>query len=441
VKIAHNPHRSWVAATAGLVLAAVSAVATAQVSLTTVVELAQRNSTTVRVAESDVLKTSAVLAQSKDVYIPNLTIGSTMGTSVGFPTGQPSVANANMQSLVLSFPQRQYIRAARAGLEAAQLELKNAREQVALDVSTTYIELDSTERELDAARQQDVYAGLLIAIEQQRNEAGVDPLSELLQAQLTAAQLKLKRLHLETRADTLSKQLTVLTGLPAGSITPDHASIPEIPALTADAAPRSTAGLDSQDMLAKSKQFRAAGQALEGRRPQIAFGAVYNLDWNKLNNYTSYYKSFTPNNFSFGFSIEVPVFDIALRAKARESAADALQATVEAEEARRKNDVEIVNLTGSLNELGTMAEIASLQEQIAGEQLKTVLAQLELGSGVTGPGAQPQLNPKTEQLARIDERQKYIDSLDSALNLSKARLNLLCALGHMQDWLDELHTK
>ena len=54
---------------------------------------------------------------------------------------------------------------------------------------------------------------------------------------LTAAQLKLMRMHLETRAATLAGQLTALTGLPFGSIRPDHASIPEIPAVKADDAP------------------------------------------------------------------------------------------------------------------------------------------------------------------------------------------------------------
>jgi hypothetical protein len=101
-----------------------------------------------------------------------------------------------------------------------------------------------------------------------------------------------------------------------------------------------------------------------------------------------------------------------------------------------------VELTSSLRELDAEAEVASLKQQIAGEQLKTVMTQLELGNGAgSGPGAPPQANPTAEQNARIDERQKYVDALDAGLDLSKARLNLLHALGHMQDWLNELHTK
>jgi outer membrane protein TolC len=161
-----------------------------------------------------------------------------------------------------------------------------------------------------------------------------------------------------------------------------------------------------------------------------------------LNNYSQYYRTFKADNFSIGFEIQVPLFDLVHRAKARESAADALRAKIEAEQAQRQNEIQIAELTGSLRELDTLAEIASLKEQIAGEQLKSVLAQLELGNGSgSGPGSAPQLTPKAEQLARIDESEKLADALDARFELEKARLNLLRALGHMEDWLHELSGK
>jgi len=342
----------------------------------------------------------------------------------------------------LSYSQRQYTKAARAGLEAANLSLKDAQEQVALDASTAYLELDTVNRELEAARQQQALSDRLVQIEQQRAEAGVDSDLDLLQTRLKIAQLKLQRLHLETRAATLARQLAALTAMPLGSILPDHASIPEIPAVKAEEAPRRLPGIDAAGAMARSKQFQAKGDDLSWRRPQIGFGAVYNYDSDDLNSYSTYYKNFTPNNVSFGLQVTFPFFDFALRAKAKETAAEALRATVEAEQAQRQNDVQVASLTGSLRELDALAEVASLKRQIADEQLKAVLAQLELGNGAeTGPGAQPQLTPKAEQLARIDERQKYEDSLDASLDLAKARLGLLRALGHMQDWLNELRGK
>jgi outer membrane protein TolC len=287
-----------------------------------------------------------------------------------------------------------------------------------------------------------MFTGDLARIEEQRTEAGVDSDLDLLQTQLKVAQLKLQRLHLETRAATLSKQLAVLTGLPVGSILPDHASIPEVPAVSAEEAPRNLPGIDAAGATARSKQFQAKGDDLAWRRPQIGFGAVYNYDSDELNSYSTYFKNFTPNNVSFGLQITVPFFDFTLRAKAKGTAAEALRATVEAEQAKQQNDIQIASLTGNLRELDALAEVASLKQQIADAQLKTVLAQLEVGNGAeTGPNPQPQLTPKAEQLARIDERQKYQDALDASLDLAKARLNLLRALGHMQDWLNELHAK
>ncbi len=427
---------------AALALGSASVLAPAQVSLTTVVEMAQQNSTAVKLANADLQRAQAALGQTQDAYIPNFVIGSQIGYSHGFPTGQPSVGNASMQSLVLSFSQRQYTKAARAGVEAANLSLKDAKEQVALDASTAYIEMDTVSSELAAVSEQEQNAARLVAIEEQRTEAGIDPLSSLLQTKLTAAQLKLSRLHLETRSATLSTQLAVLTGLPVASIVPDHASIPDIPAVSADEAPRTLLGIQSSNALARSKLLEAKGADLAWRRPSIGFGAVYNYDSNELNSYSTYYKNFTPNNVSFGLQISVPFFDFAVRAKAKVSAAEALRAKVEAEQAQQQNDIQISELTSSLRELDAQAEVASLKQQIAEEQLKSVAAQLEVGNGATGtPGAPPQLSPTAEQQARIDERQKYLDALDAGFDLSKARLDLLRALGHMQDWLNELHSK
>jgi outer membrane protein TolC len=427
---------------AALVLAVVATLGQAQVSLTTVVELAQQNSTNVKLAGADLQKAQAALAQTEDAYIPNFVIGSQIGYSHGFPTGQPSVGNASMQSLVLSFSQRQYVKAARAGVEAANLGLKDAKEQVALDASSDYIELDAVQRELEAVSEQERDAARLVAIEEQRSEAGVDPLSSLLQAKLTAAQLKLGRLHLETRAATLAKQLATLTGLPDGSIVPDHASIPEIPAVSADLAPRPLLGIQSSNVLAHSKLLEAKGADLAWRRPSIGFGAVYNYDSNELNSYSTYYNNFTPNNVSFGLQISLPFFDFAVRAKAKVSAAEALRAKVEAEQAQQQNDIQISQLTASLRELDAEAEVASIKQQISEEQLKSITTQMESGNGAgSSPGSPAQVSPTAAQQAHIDERQKYVDALDSGFDLSKARLDLLRALGHMQDWLDELHAK
>lgn len=429
---------------AGALLATPAALS-AQVSLATVVDLAQKNSDAVKLAEADVAKARAVFSESKDVIIPSLSFSSGLPVfpEVGFTGQPPSIWSATVQSLVFSIPQKHYIDAARSGLRAATSRLKDAREQAALDASLAYVDLDAVNRELDTVHQQEDAATRLVDIEQQRAEAGVDPLANLLQAKLTAANLKLLRLHLETRAAKLSKQLAVLTGLPVGSISPDHASIPEIPQVHADEQPRTLPGIEAARFLARSRHDQAKGDQDTNYFPQLAFALQYNRNTTILNSVNQFFaKPLPANNLASGISIQIPLFDMGHRAKGRESAADALRATVEAEQAQRQNDLVISELTASLRELDALAEVASLKRQIAAEQLKTVQTSLENGNGAgAGPGAQPQLSPKTEQLARIDERQKYADSVEADLELAKARLGLLRALGHMQDWLNEIHTK
>jgi outer membrane protein TolC len=430
---------------AALSLATTCTGAMGQVSLATVVDLAQRNSTEVALAKADVNKARAALSESKDVVVPSLLLGTGIPVfpEVGFTGAPPSLGTATVQSVIFSFQQKRYINAASLGLKASITALRNAREQVALDASLAYIEFDTVSRELEVVHQQEGFSSKLVEIEQERTEAGVDPVNNLLAARLTAAQLKLKRQHLESRAQTLAEQLAALTGLPVGSITPDHVTIPEIPEVSGDSRQRDVAGIESTQLEARAKLQSAKGDLEASFLPQLNFVAQYNRNTTILNSVNSYFARPLPtNNFSSGISIQLPLFDVLHRAKARESAAEALRAKVEAEQARHQNDLSIVELDGSIRELATLEEIAYLKQQIADEHVKTVQTELEMGNGTgSATNATPQLSPKAEQEARIEDEQRVEEALDAGFDLAKARLSLLRALGHMDDWLHELNSK
>lgn len=411
----------------------------AQVSLSTVVDMAQRNSSEVRIAEANVRKAEAQLAQTRDPMLPSMVINSGLPAfpSVGFMGGVPSVGTVEFQAMVWSLPQKQYIGAASAGLKAANLSLKEAKETSALEAASAYIELETVNRDWSAALEEEAFAARLVKIEEERSEAGVDPLSELLQAQLTAAQLKLKRIHLETRKTTLTKQIALMTGLPVATLTPDAATIPEVPHISGDLEARKTAGVHAAWLAAVAKRKSAVGDTMSVFMPQLVFNMEYLRSTKLWNNANDYYSSKLPiQNFASGVSISIPFFDWSRRDKARESKADALKAKAEAEQAQRQTELQVASISASLRELDTVAEIAALKQQIAQEQIKTVQTQLE-----NAVGTQQQITPKAEQLARIDEREKFQESLDAALELSKARLQLLHALGHMEDWLRTLQAK
>ena len=147
-----------------------------------------------------------------------------------------------------------------SGLQAAQLALKDAQEQVALDASAAYIELDTVNRELEAAHEQEQDAAAWSPSSSSAPKPASIPLSALLQAQLTAAQLKLKRLHLETRAATLAKQLPhspVCRWAPSRPITP---AFPRFPRSPPTKRPRQLPGIDSAQATARIQSNRGQGR-------------------------------------------------------------------------------------------------------------------------------------------------------------------------------------
>jgi outer membrane protein TolC len=408
--------------------------ANAQVSLPSVVDLAVRNSPQVHVALANVQRAIAGLAEARDVYLPSFVLGSSLGYSYGFPVGQPSVYNIGSQSLIYSFSQPDYVRAARAGLRSSELNLKDSEEQVALDTSLAYVQLDSDLRVLAALDEEKSFAQKLVQIERERLQAGVDGRMELIKAELTSAQVDEKRMHLEDEANELRQKLGHLTGLPAVNFTPESASIPADPTFqpadAIDSSVGANAAIQAAYANAKSKAMLSFGDAKQNYRPQFAFGGEYNR-YAKFNNYAEYYLRFQHNNFDAGVQITIPLFDASRRAKARESAADAVRATAEADQAKNQVSEQVLSLRHGIEELKVQSRVAQLKSELAGEQLATVQSQLQNGSG--SPNAPP-VTPKDEQLAHIQERERYQDALDAGFQVTRAELSLMRSLGEIEDW-------
>ena len=415
----------------------------AQMSLYTTVDLALRNNSKVRIAMADEAKARGLLAQAKDVYIPNLVFGSSLGGSYGFPLGQPSLYNLGSQSLIFNFSQLDYVRAARAGILAAQLTLKDVQQQVTEDAALNYIELDKALKTQLALEQQSAYANSLVSITQQRVGAGLDKKMDLTVAQLTAARLHLKQLQVQDDIASLRDHLARATGLNASDFVTEPSSIPTAP----DFAPmlafqngsnredkQSTMlspGIQAAYAAAKSKRQTAFGDARQLMRPEFDFGAQYSR-YATFNNYQLYYNHFQQNNAAIAVQITVPIFDAVRKARAAQSAADATHAELQADALRNQISEATLKMRHGLDELMAQEAVSRLEQEYAQDQLDGVLLQIKNGSGV--PDA-PALTPKDEQAARIEERQKYIDLLEVQFSLFHARLDLLKATGGLENWV------
>lgn len=411
--------------------------AAAQISLSSTVALALQNSTQVKVAIADVQRATAVLSETRDAYLPNFLLGSSVGYTYGFPVGQPSVFSAGSNSLLYSFSQPDYVRSSRAALKSAQLNLQDNRHQVMLDCALAYIQLDIDTRELAVLDDEKADAERLVKIERDRLNAGVDSRMDETKAEITSTQVDINRFQLQDDLSEQRQKLSHLTGLPPASFIPDTKSIPPFPDFNnnealVDQAVVSNAGIQSAYANAKSKLELAYGDQKQNYRPQFGFGLEYNR-YAEFNNYEEYYLRFQHNNFDVGVQITIPLFDASRRAKARESAADAARANAEADQTKNQTSEQVVSLRHSLDELKAQQHYAELQSQLAQEQLETVQAELKNGTG--SPNAAP-ITPKDEALARIATQQRYQDALNAGFAVIRAQLNLLRSIGAIESWVN-----
>src|SRR5262249_31317974 len=100
----------------------------------TAIELALRNSAAIGTARADAERARATVAQSRNVYIPQMTVGAALGYSHGFPLSlegsAPSLFNVTMQSNLYNAAQREYINAAKSDAETVAAQNADRRNNV-----------------------------------------------------------------------------------------------------------------------------------------------------------------------------------------------------------------------------------------------------------------------------------------------------------------------
>ena len=412
----------------------------AQVSLTSAVDLAMRNSPRLKMAEADVQKARAALAESKDVFIPSLSAGAGLGQSYGYSPNPPTLFYATGQSVIYNGSQFPYIHSARAGYNAARLQFQDVREAVAEDVALTYSELLKDQQREDGLQEQVDDTARLVAIIEDRVNAGRDPHIDLTQARLNAANLNLARMH--AHDDTLNdqKHLADIIGEPAGIV---HISggFPAEPLPTGvlvSTPGYANAAVAAAYDTAHAKQQQAIGDSKYLYRPSISSFVQYNR-------YATFTNSFNElsmvdakngvnigaNQYAFGVQFNLPIFDRARRDRNRESIMDASHALHEAEQAQLVALDGQSRLRHNLEELQTQTEAASLSQQLAQEQLENL--ELQLKAPAAG---EPIQTPREEQNARIAERDRYLSLVDANFNLRQAQISLMRQTGRLVEWLN-----
>jgi len=429
---------------AALLLSACATYAAAQISLSTAAGLALKNDPRVKAAEANVARAQAVLAEAHDAYVPTVGISGGYGKSTGPPLGLPTVFSVSSQSLVFNFSQRDNIRAAEAGLASAKLSLKDAQAQVEDDVAVTYVSLNIAQELRATMLDAQGYATRLATIVSERVDAGVDTPTDLMQARLTAAQMRLRVLQQEDTIAELEDHLmrTIgLTGKHVETVPDSIPALPDVSALMNDSAV--SFGVQAAFADANSRRESALGESKYLYRPQISMVGNYS----RLNtspsesNFLVYYPTFagkSNNDAYIAVQIQIPLFDRAHQARAQQASADAVHARFQAESQKNQFLDDRAKLRHSIAELGARSEVASLERDIAKAQLNAVLTQLSANNAATGTAL---LTPQDEQNARLSERHRYADYLSAEQELQQSTIHLLRETEQLDAWLNSsLHT-
>ena len=412
----------------------------AQISFSAAIDLALKNSPRVKMAEEDAQRTAVSLSALKSAYIPSITGSSGLGASSGITLNVPTIFTVSSQSMVFNYSQRGYIRAGRLGVQAADLSLHGIREQIEEDTVVTYLSLDNAYQCRTAISSQYEYALRLVAIVQERFEAGFENELELKKARRTALQIKLQKSKMEDQIATLTEHLRGLTGLTneSGIIVP--ASVPRDllssamllePAPTCPDSPSTL----SAEMDAHSKLERASSDSKGTWMPQVTFEAQYGRI-SPFNNVSTYYNlNGNYNTLAAGVQFQLPFLDLGRKAKAKESMVEAIRAQHQVESLRNQQREDCLQQQHSYSQLTMRAELTELDQEIATTQLKVALLQQE--QGVVTDTSSP-MTPKESQNARIDERQRYLDMIEAIEQLHEQKVHLLRQSGKLDEWVNSL---
>lgn len=407
--------------------------ANGQNTLRQTVQAATGNSELIKIAESELEKAKAGLSGARDVYIPSISISSGLGASSGITLNVPTIVTASAQSLIFNSSQRNYVRAARFGVEAAMQSLTDVRQQIEEDAAVTYVSLVDASARLNVLSSQQQHAARLIAIVNERFTAGYETELETLRVQKEAASINLQEIQAEHKIESLRQHLAVLTGLPKEAI-----ELPDPLAASAQVTEkvknpelncRPRADVLSTQAEAQSKLQTSFGDARYTWRPQVSLQAQYGRI-SPLNGVSSYYNLHgNYNTLAVGVQIQLPLLDFGRHAHARETAAEAIKAQHQAAWIRQQQRETCSELQRSLLELPAQLRLAQLEYRIAAAELVGIEIQANSGAASTA------VTPKEIYRARMQTGQKLLDSLIVAAQLKETYIHFLRQNGELDEWI------
>jgi outer membrane protein TolC len=397
----------------------------------TAIELALKNSAATGIGNADVQRARAGYLQARDLFFPQVIVGSGLGLSYGFPLSlegaAPSIVSVNTQQFLFNQAQRQFMKEGKASIRTTEAQNTDRRNDIMMETALDYIQLDLLESSISVQREQQDLAAKFADIVGQRVEAGLDAPIENTRAKLSSARTRMEMAETQTAIDQLRLRLSQLTGLPQSAIITSTETIPEFPTVAQDqdlsaAAAQNNSAVKVAEEAAQAKAFHAKGEEKQ-LYPSVDLVSQYAV-LSRANNYDEFFNRFQRNNFTFGAAIRFPFFNPSQRAAAKAAEADALKAQKEAQNVKDQVSLETLRLQRSVAHLSAARDVAKLEHQLAESDIETTHEKIQAGGATL----------KDEQATRITEHERYATYLNSTFELDKAQVQLLRQIGQLESW-------
>jgi outer membrane protein TolC len=399
------------------------------------IDLALTHGSSTGEAEANVLRSRANYREARSFYIPQVTLGTSLGYAYGFPLSlegsAPTIFNVSAQSGLYNPAQREFIRAATLDTQASSSQSRDVRGKVLLDVVSSYVELNRWEQELPVLyAERKVTRDMLRAVKE-RVQEGVDAPVEETKTRLKAAQADYRVAQAEGSVDVLRHHLAELTGEPSASVKTVASSIPALPEIDKE-APAPDPALEASNDAVQAADFRAQSAALRARGehkalyPTADMAVQYGLISTTFTNYAQFFRpgSFTPNNVTFAVVFRLPILNDTQRARADAADADALRAKKQAESAKAQVSGEALRLRDAVRELSASRDVAQIQYELAQNELQASQVRMQANTATV----------RELQDASLQAVQYSAALMDSDFETERAKLQLMYETGELSTW-------
>jgi outer membrane protein len=397
-------------------------------SLQEAVRMALSRSPEVLLAKAQALRAREALRESRALNQPHVYAGTGLAYNNGFPLSiegsAPSIFQVNASKSFLSKKNSNLIREAEESSKAGKFGTETARNDLASRTASLYYQLyqagkmiEFATARVDAAQKQQAYAETQL-------EAGKMLPVEVTQIKTVLLTARQQLLVAREQALVTEKELHELTGLSESveirAVEPQiDGAIFEMQEETIYRKALSTVPA----ILQAEADVRAKDFHIEADRgeywPQMDIVSEYSL-LSRANNYADYFSRFKRNNFLFGLSMKVPIFNgSSTSARVAQSRQEASEARYKLQRMKSDLKLDIQRGLSALRIARGAVDLARSDLEAAREMARVQETLMESG----------RISIKDLEDARSQLLQKELALLDADQDLFQRKLELLHAVG------------